>query len=44
MDIQEVEWEDTNLTVLALDRDRWRVVNAVINLPVPKTARNFLTS
>lgn len=48
VDIQEVEWEGTNLTDLALV---WlwigtggRLVSAVINLPVPKTAKNFFTS
>ena len=31
--------------VLALDRDRWReLVNAVMKLPVPQIAGNFLTS
>ena len=48
VDIQEVEWEGTNLTDLALV---WLwigtgggLVSAVINLPVPKTVKNFFTS
>jgi hypothetical protein len=45
MYFQEVEWEGTNWTDLALDKDRWwALVNAVINLQVPKTARNFFNS
>ena len=43
MDPQEVgcvDWIDS-----AKDRDRWRtLLNAVMNLQVPKTAWNFLTS
>ena len=35
-----MQWID-----LAPDRDRWRAfVNAVMNLPFPKNAGNFLTS
>ena len=36
---------DTNLTDLAEDKERWRVlVNAVMNFRVLQNARNFLTS
>jgi hypothetical protein len=35
-----MDWID-----MAQDRDRWKaVVSAVMNLRVPKNARNFLTS
>ena len=45
MDLQEVEWEGTNLTNLAHDRDRWRaLLSAVMNLRVPCYMENFLTS
>jgi hypothetical protein len=40
MYLQDVEWDGTNWTDLALDKDRWcTLVNAVISLQVPKTAR-----
>ena len=45
MDLQEVEWEGTNLTDLAHDRDRWRaLVNVVVNLRVPYYMENSSTS
>ena len=44
MDQQEVGWGMDWIEV-AQDRHKWRAaVNAVINLPVPPNAGNFLTS
>jgi hypothetical protein len=45
MDLQEVGCEGTDWHELAQDRDRCRtLVNAAMNLRVPKNAGNFLTS
>jgi hypothetical protein len=42
--LQEVEYEGMDWIELAQDRDRWRaLVTAVMNIPAPQSAGNFLT-
>jgi hypothetical protein len=43
MNFHEAEWGVINWTVLAKDRNRWRMLlNAVMNLRVPQKCRKFL--
>jgi hypothetical protein len=45
MDLQEVGCEDVDWIGLAQDSLRWwALVNAVMNLQIPKNVGNFLTS
>ena len=44
LDFQEVGCGGLDWIELAQDRDRWQALNAVMNLHVTYTARNFLTS
>ena len=45
MEIQEMWYGGIDWIEPAQERDRWRaLVNAVMNLPVPQNAGNFLTS
>jgi len=45
MDLQEVEWRSMDWTDLSWDKGSWReLVNAVMNIQVPKYAANFLIS
>jgi hypothetical protein len=45
VDLQEIGWEGMDWIDLAQDRDRWRtLVNAVMNLRVPKNAGNCVTN
>jgi hypothetical protein len=45
MDLNDIGWKCAASIELAQNRDKWRaVVNAVMNLRVPKNARNFLSS
>ena len=44
MHLQEVGCEDMDRLELAQDRDRWRtLMNAAMNIRVPRNAGNFLT-
>ena len=44
LDLQKVGCGSLDWIKLAQDRDRWRALNAVMNLQVPYSAGNFLTS
>jgi hypothetical protein len=45
IDIQEVGWGGMDWIDMAQDRERWwPLVSAVMNLQVPQTVENFLTS
>jgi hypothetical protein len=44
MDLREIGWDGGDWIDLAQGRDQWRVlVNAVMNLRVPKNAGKFLS-
>ena len=45
MDLQEVGWYGMDWIDLAQDRDRWEaLMNLVINILVPQSVENFLSS
>ena len=45
MDLTDIRWEGMGWFSVVQDTDRWRaVMNAVMNLRVPKNAGNFLTT
>jgi len=45
MDLKEVGYGGVDWIELTWDKDKWRaLVNAIMNLRVPKNAGNFLTS
>ena len=45
MELQEVAFGDIDCFDLTQDMDSWRALeNAVMNVPFPKNARNFLTN
>jgi hypothetical protein len=45
MDLKDIGWSSVDWIDLAKDRDQWRaLVNKVMNIRVPSSAGNFLSS
>jgi hypothetical protein len=44
MDLTEIGWKDVDWMHLTQDRDQWLdILNTVMNLRVPRKAKNFLS-
>jgi hypothetical protein len=45
MDLREIGWRDVDWLHVTRDRDQWRAFGkTAMNLPVPESAGNFLTT
>jgi len=43
MDLRKIGWEVVYWMPLAQDRNKWALVNTILNLWVPLKVKNFLT-